>query len=216
MRYHTSTEALIQTAARKARDLGHSYVGSVHLLLALTLEAGDMGLVCSAGVEPELTEARRCFCTCRNSGSALPRAHGGSQESSADAAREARQCKCRRFSRSIWACHARRERRSRGAAQGQRVSPDTLFTHTVDICSGRQTAPKGKKEAVTLRLLSRSAKIVPKHSYAGHRAEKEIDMGWASVPKCKNNPRWWEAGGGKDRHCRGLAQRWPWATCRLS
>ena len=37
MRYHASTEALLQTAARKARDLGHSYVGSAHLLLALTL-----------------------------------------------------------------------------------------------------------------------------------------------------------------------------------
>ena len=58
MRYHTSTETLIQTAARKARDLGHSYVGSAHLLLALTLEAGDMGLVLrQLGVEPELTEA---------------------------------------------------------------------------------------------------------------------------------------------------------------
>ena len=58
MRYHASTEALIQTAARKARDLGHSYVGSAHLLLALTSEAGGMGLVLrQLGVEPELTEA---------------------------------------------------------------------------------------------------------------------------------------------------------------
>ena len=58
MRYHPTTEALLQTAARKARDLGHSYVGSAHLLLALTLEAGDMGLVLrQLGVEPELTEA---------------------------------------------------------------------------------------------------------------------------------------------------------------
>ena len=57
MRYHASTEALIQTAARKARDLGHSYVGSAHLLLALTSEAGGMGLVLrQLGVEPELTE----------------------------------------------------------------------------------------------------------------------------------------------------------------
>ena len=58
MRYHSSMESLIQTAARKARDLGHSYVGSAHLLLALTSEAGGMGLMLrQLGMEPELTEA---------------------------------------------------------------------------------------------------------------------------------------------------------------
>ena len=49
---------MIQAAARKARDLGHSYVGSAHLLLALLREPGGMGLVLrQLGVDPELTEA---------------------------------------------------------------------------------------------------------------------------------------------------------------
>ena len=56
--YHTMTAELIQAAARKARSLGHSYVGSAHLLLALSREPGGMGLVLrQLGVDPELTEA---------------------------------------------------------------------------------------------------------------------------------------------------------------
>ena len=58
MRYHAQTLELIQSAARKARSLGHSYVGSAHLLLALTREPGNVGLVLrQLGVDPELTEA---------------------------------------------------------------------------------------------------------------------------------------------------------------
>ena len=36
VRYHALTVELIQTAAQKARSLGHSYVGSEHLLLAIS------------------------------------------------------------------------------------------------------------------------------------------------------------------------------------
>ena len=35
MRYHTMTSELIRASGEKARLLGHSFVGSVHLLLAL-------------------------------------------------------------------------------------------------------------------------------------------------------------------------------------
>ena len=45
VRYHTLTADLIQNAARKARGLGHSYVGSVHLLLAMAWEPGGPGMV---------------------------------------------------------------------------------------------------------------------------------------------------------------------------
>ena len=41
MRYHILTEEILQSAARKARELGHSYVGTEHLLLGLLgLEGG--------------------------------------------------------------------------------------------------------------------------------------------------------------------------------
>ena len=45
MRYHMQTEMLLRRSAGKARSLGHSYVGSIHLLLAMAAEPGGMGLV---------------------------------------------------------------------------------------------------------------------------------------------------------------------------
>ena len=56
MRYHMHTVELIRLAGQKARTLGHSYVGSAHLLLALTQQTGSTGqLLRSAGVDPVLT-----------------------------------------------------------------------------------------------------------------------------------------------------------------
>ena len=58
MRYHMLTSDLLQRSARKARSLGHSYVGSAHLLLVLSREPGGPGQVLrQLGVDPELTEA---------------------------------------------------------------------------------------------------------------------------------------------------------------
>ena len=58
MRYHMQTEVLLRRCAGKARNLGHSYVGSAHLLLAMVSEPGGMGLVLrQLGVDPGLTES---------------------------------------------------------------------------------------------------------------------------------------------------------------
>ena len=52
MRYADTTEALILAAARHARGFGHSYVGSIHLLMALAEEPGWLGnLLRQNGVE---------------------------------------------------------------------------------------------------------------------------------------------------------------------
>jgi len=57
LRYHVQTADLIQRSARKARELGHSYVGSAHILLALSREPGAAGQVLrQLGVDPDLTE----------------------------------------------------------------------------------------------------------------------------------------------------------------
>ena len=54
MRYHMLTSDLLQRSARKARSLGHSYVGSAHLLLVLSREPGGPGQVLrQLGVDPE-------------------------------------------------------------------------------------------------------------------------------------------------------------------
>ena len=218
MRYHASTEALLQTAARKARDLGHSYVGSAHLLLALTLEAGDMGLVLrQLGVEPELTEALALLLYGAGTPD-LPLPQGLTEEARAllrDAAREARQCRSREIQpRHLVLAIARRENCGAGELlRASGVSPDTLFTHTVDYLQWeRQTLPRGKKEAVTLRLLEQfSEDLVAK---AGSMdpvigREKEIDMVVGILcRKCKNNPALvGEPGVGKTAIAEGLAQR---------
>ena len=63
MRYHVQTSRVIESAADRARDCGHSYVGSAHLLLALAMLPGDAGLLLrSAGLDLPLTEARDCPC----------------------------------------------------------------------------------------------------------------------------------------------------------
>ena len=45
MRYAETSTELILAAARQARGLGHSYVGSIHLLLALSEAPGGLGML---------------------------------------------------------------------------------------------------------------------------------------------------------------------------
>ena len=45
MRYHTLTLDLLHRSLGKARELGHSYVGSAHLLLELAREPDISGQV---------------------------------------------------------------------------------------------------------------------------------------------------------------------------
>ena len=45
MRYEQETLELIHTAHRKAKALGHSYVGSIHLLMALASHSGTAGQI---------------------------------------------------------------------------------------------------------------------------------------------------------------------------
>ena len=55
MRYAAGATELILSAGRCARGLGHSYVGSIHILIALAEEPGSTGqLLRAVGLEPEL------------------------------------------------------------------------------------------------------------------------------------------------------------------
>ena len=64
MRYDSRTTELLLAAGRQARGLGHSYVGTAHLLLALSQETGWLGLLMRReGIEPGrlLGVMRECF-----------------------------------------------------------------------------------------------------------------------------------------------------------
>ena len=57
MRYSTQTQEILLTAAKIARELGHGYVGSAHLLLALVKRQDAVGhLLQTTGMDAKMTE----------------------------------------------------------------------------------------------------------------------------------------------------------------
>ena len=75
MHYEEEGRKLIREAGAKAREMGHSYVGSGHLLMALAAQPGTAGsLLRCAGAEPEILEEFAAILWGR--GSSLPLAQG--------------------------------------------------------------------------------------------------------------------------------------------
>ncbi len=218
MRYHMQTEALLRHSAGKARNLGHSYVGSVHLLLTMAGESGMTGMVLrQLGVDPELTEAMARLLYGVGTPD-LPLPQGLTREAREllrCAAREARQ----QNSREIQPYHlllAMARRDDNAAAellQLNGVSADALFTYTMDYLRWEQQVfTRGKKEAVATRLLEQfSEDLVARASTMEPviGREKEIDMVVGILcRKHKNNPALvGEPGVGKTAIAEGLAQR---------
>ena len=137
MHYDTLTADLIQRAGQKARNLGHSYVGSAHLLLALAREPGGPGQILRMlGVDPDLTEAMMGLLYGVGSPE-LPLPQGLTGEARALLRRSAREAK-NLGSRAIVPAHlllamARREENAAGELlRLSGVSADALFTHTVE------------------------------------------------------------------------------------
>ncbi|MBP3684155.1 MAG: ATP-dependent Clp protease ATP-binding subunit [Oscillospiraceae bacterium] len=218
MRYHTEVEQLLRGCAQKARSLGHSYVGSVHLLLVMSREPEGMGLVLrQLGVDPDLTEAMAQLLYGAGTPD-LPLPQGLTpevRELLRGAAREARQ----QGQRCVQPHHlllamARREHSGAGELlQLSGVSADALFTYTLDHLRWEQEIrAKAKKEAVTTRLLEQfSEDLIAKASTMEPviGREKEIDTVVSILcRKNKNNPALvGEPGVGKTAIAEGLAQR---------
>lgn len=218
MRYHMLTSELIQRSAQKARSLGHSYVGSAHLLLVMAQEPAGMGLVLrQLGVDPELTEAMAQLIYGAGTPD-LPLPQGLTKEAREilrRAAMEAKQQNCR----SIEPHHLLLSMaRQPGCEAGELlklngVSADALFTYTVDYLRWeQQSLPKGKKEAVATRLLEQfSEDLIAKASnmdpVIGRETEIDTVIG-ILCRKNKNNPALvGEPGVGKTAIAEGLAQR---------
>ena len=218
MRYHVQTEALLRRCAGKARNLGHSYVGSAHLLLVMAAESDGTGLVLrQLGVDPVLTESMTMLLYGAGTPD-LPLPQGLTAETKellCCAAQEARQQACREVKphHILLAMARRQETAAAQLLQISGVSADMLFTHTMDYLRWeQQVLSRGKKEAVTTRLLeqfsedliARAANMEP---VIGR--EKEIDMVIGILcRKNKNNPALvGEPGVGKTAIAEGLAQR---------
>ncbi len=218
VRYHMVTTQLLQRSAQKARDLGHSYVGSAHLLLVMAQEPGGMGQVLrQLGVDPGLTEAMAQLLYGAGTPD-LPLPQGLTEEVRGilrAAAREARQQQSKEIQpHHLLMAMARRETSAAGELLTLNgVSADTLFTYTLDYLRWeKQAISKGKKEAVTTRLLEQfSEDLIAKASTMDPviGREKEIDMVIGILcRKNKNNPALvGEPGVGKTAIAEGLAQR---------
>ena len=218
MHYDTLTADLIQRAGQKARNLGHSYVGSAHLLLVLAREPGGPGQILRMlGVDPDLTEAMMGLLYGVGSPE-LPLPQGLTGEARALLRRSAREAK-NLGSRAIVPAHlllamARREENAAGELlRLSGVSADALFTHTVEYLRWEQSSPpKGKKEAVTTKLLEQFSedlivKAANMEPVIGREREIDTVIG-ILCRKNKNNPALvGEPGVGKTAIAEGLAQR---------
>ena len=218
MRYHTMTSELIRASGEKARLLGHSFVGSVHLLLALLELPGEPQLILrGCGLAPELAIplAQLLY----GSGTPnLPLPQGLTEracEILSLSAREARQ----RASREILPIHVLAAlSRAQDSGAGQLlhifgISQDVLFTHTVEWLQRESAFPTGgKKEAVATKLLEQfSEDLITKASamepVIGRDREIDTVIG-ILCRKNKNNPALvGEPGVGKTAIAEGLAQR---------
>lgn len=218
MRYDTTTQELIRRSGQIARELGHSYVGSAHLLLAMAREPVGAGMVLrQAGIDPDLAEAMARLLYGAGTPD-LPLPQGLTREAKAvlrTAAGEAR----RQGRREIAPLHlllAMARRGENGAAEllkSSGISPDALFTYTLDHMRWeRSVVEKGKKEAVSTRLLEQFSEDLITKATAMEPVigrEREIDTVISILcRKNKNNPALvGEPGVGKTAIAEGLAQR---------
>ncbi len=218
MQYTQEVQTLICEAAASARKLGHSYVGSIHLLLALAQLPFLPGqLLRFAGAEPEQLELMAgVFYGAGTPGLPLPQGFSAqARRIFRDARTEARSCGSRKVSVTHILLSLLRTKNS--AAQEllmlSSVDTDELFTRTVDALRWEAAAPvKAKKEAVTTKLLEQfSEDLIQKAAQMdpviGREQEIETVIGILSR-KNKNNPALvGEPGVGKTAIAEGLAQR---------
>ena len=215
MRYSGQTQQLLLNAAHIARDFGHGYVGSAHLLLAMSRQTDMTGnLLRQMGVDPQLTE--QIAAVLYGVGTpGLPLPQGFSMQMRRILQEAGREAGIQHSTR-VEPVHILLSmlRQEKSAARELLIlgSVDTeeLFHQAVDTL-GRQRETM-QKEAVTTKLLEQfSEDLVLKASTMEPviGREKEIDtvIGILSR-KNKNNPALvGEPGVGKTAIAEGLAQR---------
>ncbi len=216
VRYDTNATELILAAGRHARTLGHSYVGTVHILMALAEEPGHTGLLLrSEGVEPErVLGLVKAFCGRGVPELPLPQGFTTGVEKVLKAAvQEARSMERRTISSGHLLLGLLRIPDTDGWNMLELCSADTdrLFTMTVEYLTVPRPVKVKKEEAATKILEQFSTDLIAKAQemdpVIGRDREIETVIGILSR-KNKNNPALiGEPGVGKTAIAEGLAQR---------
>ena len=218
MRYDSETADLIRTAGKVARRMGHSYVGSAHLLLAMVQNQGFAGGILR-GFGLDMTVAEDMTVVLYGKGTPeLPLPQGLTAELRGilrSAAKEARLQKNREIgSKHMLLALVRREETAAGELLIYNgIDPGELFTAVVEQASWEGNVALGqKKGAIATKLLEqfgedlvmKAASMEPVVS-----RDREIDMVIGILcRKNKNNPALvGEPGVGKTAIAEGLAQR---------
>ena len=218
MRYATDARTILLNAAALAREMGHSYVGSAHLLLALLREQGNPGnLLRGAGVETVLAESM--VTVLYGAGTPqLPLPQGFSGEVRRIlrvAGSEARLQRCKQVQsiHLLLALLRVEKTAARDILLLSGVDSHSVFTQAVEsINRGTYVPHSQNKEAVKTKLLEQfSEDLVVKagamEPVIGRDAEIETVIG-ILCRKNKNNPALiGEPGVGKTAIAEGLAQR---------
>ncbi len=218
MQYQQDTQGLILMSGKIARQMGHSYVGSVHLLLALAQTPGLAGnLLLGAGLDPAL--ARSMAAVLYGTGTpGLPLPQGFSSQARRilrEAGQEARKLHSRQVSgvHILLALLRQENTAARDILVLSSIDTEALFSHTVDCLHWETVAPvRRNKEAVSTKLLEQFSedmilKATNMEPVIGRDQEIETVIGILSR-KNKNNPALvGEPGVGKTAIAEGLAQR---------
>ena len=216
MRYSAQTQDLLLSAAKIARGLGHGYVGSAHLLMAMARERDTAGkLLQSAGVESRLTEQLASVLYGVGTPD-LPLPQGFSSQMQRilyDAGREAGfQHSAQVEPMHILLSMLRQERTAaRELLTLSSVDVEELFSRTVETIRIKKEITANKEATATKLLEQFSEDLVLKAAsmepVVGREREIDTVIGILSR-KNKNNPALiGEPGVGKTAIAEGLAQR---------
>ena len=217
MQYSRESQELLRQSAQKARQLGHSYVGSVHLLMAMIGQRGVVGyLLNSFGVQEEMT--RNMIRILYGEGKQnLPLCQGFTRHASKilrDAAEEAKNTDCKLVEPvHIFLSMLRRDSAASGSLMRiYGIESQYLFHRTVEHLRLGGVENEPKREVCSMRLLEQfSEDLIQKAStmepVIGRDREIDAVIGILSR-KNKNNPALiGEPGVGKTAIAEGLAQR---------
>ena len=218
MGYEPRSTQLLCQAAAEARKMGHSYVGSEHLLLAMSEQDGWEGqLLRSCGMDGQVL--RMIVTALYGRGTPdLPLPQGlsrGAQQLLQNAGREARRLGSKDVCNGhiLLAMLRQEQSAARELLALANVDVDEVFTQVVEFVQwGKKQPQREKREGTDLKLLEQfSEDLILKAStmdpVIGREREIDLVIGILSR-KNKNNPALvGEPGVGKTAIAEGLAQR---------